>query len=110
MDGTRAVIGKLRHFITIQQNTPTRGTDGAAVDAWTTFAQVWASIRSPSGRDFYSSDGHNAALTHVIRIRYLAGVNRSMRVSFDSRIFNVEYLQKELETNHWLDLFCTEYL
>lgn len=102
--------GLLRHYITIQkkQDTPTRDDYGAEVDSWSTFEQVWANIAPISGREYFDSQRVNSNVSHKFIIRYLSGVVPTMRVSFDSRTFNIESVLNRDERGREMELMCVE--
>ena len=82
--------GKLKHLITIQQNTPTVSADGGLVDAWTTFAaDIWAEVQTSGGREFWRQRQLNSELTHAVTIRHLADVKPAMRLSWGSRTLQI---------------------
>ena len=100
--------GKLRHRITIEQNTPTRDALGAEVDSWTTFAVRWAAVEPLGGREFWDAAQVNAERRTRFRLRHLAGVTPAMRVSFDNRVFDIHAVIDAGERNRELELVCTE--
>ena len=52
------------------------------------FKDVWCSITPVSGNEKFLSNADFSKTTHKIRIRYLAGVNASMRLLWQGRYFN----------------------
>ena len=100
--------GTLRHKVVIQQNTPTRDSYGAEVEAWTDYATVWASIEPARGREFWESQQVNAEVTGKISIRYLAGITPKMRVKHGSRIFEIISVINPEERNRELQLMVKE--
>lgn len=97
-------IGKLRHRVTIQVNTPTQdATTGVVTDVWTTFATVWASVEPLSAREFIAAANTSSQVVARVVIRYLAGVVPSMRIVHGSRTYNIEGVLADLRTG-------TEYL
>ena len=81
--------GALRHSITIQVRSSTQDAAGQTADTWTTFATRRAALEQTPGREVFASAQRGGRVPTVFRLRYLAGVLTSMRVSYDSRIFNI---------------------
>jgi SPP1 family predicted phage head-tail adaptor len=81
--------GDLRHRIIIQQNTPTANAMGEYVDTWTTFAEVWAAIEPDTGNTTYAAKQLNSEASGKIRIRYLSGLEPTMRISYQDRIYSI---------------------
>ena len=101
-------IGKLRRRITIERVTETQDTDGAVLETWSTYATVQASIELISGREYFAAQSTQADVTHRIRIRYLSGIVPKMRVSYNSRIFDILSVINVGERNRELQLMCRE--
>lgn len=102
-------IGRLRHRITIQQATITRGDRGAEVLTWSDIATVYADIRTVGGQEqVLASQLEVATLLHTITIRYRAGIVPKMRVKWDQRIFAVEAIVESDNRMRMLNLSCRE--
>jgi SPP1 family predicted phage head-tail adaptor len=101
-------IGKLRHLITIEQVAETQDTDGSAIETWSTFAAVQASIEPISGREYFAAQSTQADVTHRISLRYLDGVIPKMRVKYGSRLFDILSAINVNERNRELQLMCRE--
>ena len=82
--------GKLRHSIVIQKNTPSTDSFGEQDPSWSTFATVFADIKPLTSREFWDAKQVNAENTLKFIIRYLSGLDSKMRISWDSRLFNIE--------------------
>jgi len=102
--------GRLKKKITIQQPTETKDSAGALQTSWSTFAIVWAEVTPQTGREFRTAQQVNAEITIVFRIRYLKSVTPKMRISWDSRIFDIESIVNIMEKNEQLLLNCKEVL
>jgi SPP1 family predicted phage head-tail adaptor len=101
--------GKLRHQITLEQNTGVEDTAGQVVDNWTPFAtNLWASIRPLTGEEVLQAQQVQAEVTHEVKLRYLAGVTPQLRVLFGARVFNILSVVNTDERNYELVLLCKE--
>ena len=101
--------GKLREVITIQQKSETL-TDSRQVEiSWVTFASgVYAGIETVSGKEFYAESKYNAQISHVVRIRYSAGVKPEMRVLWGSRVLNIAHIGEDRKHANMMVLNCME--
>lgn len=100
--------GKLRNKIVIQQNTPSTDSFGERDASWSTFATVWADIKPLTSREYWDAVQVNAESTLKFVIRYLSGVTPKMRISWDSRIFNIESIINVDERNKMIVLLAVE--
>jgi SPP1 family predicted phage head-tail adaptor len=81
--------GKLRHRITIQQESETSDSMGGNTIMWNDVATVWASINPLSGKEYYDAEQVQSEVSHKIRIRYRSGITSDMRIDFKGRIFKI---------------------
>lgn len=101
-------IGKLRHRVTIERVTVTQDTDGSAIETWTPFATVQASIEPISGREYTAAQSTQAEMTHRIRLRHLPGVTPKMRINYGAHTFDILSVINISERNRELELVCSE--
>lgn len=102
------MIGKLRHRITIEEATETRDDYGAPEPTWETFAEVWASVESLSGREYFVARSSNSEVTHRVTIRYLSGLSPIMRIVYDSRVFEIVSILDRPGREKYLEVLCNE--
>lgn len=100
--------GKLKHEILIQQQTTTQNNYGEPQNTWTTVFTCWANIKPLVGREFLDASRINSDLTHDVTIRYRDGVYPKMRISYDSRYFDIISVINSQEAGQWLFLKCRE--
>ena len=82
--------GKLDRLITIQAPGTTQNEIGEVVEAWTTFAQVWAYVSDISGREYVESGATQNEAQTKVQIRHIDGVVPNMRVTLGSDVYNIE--------------------
>lgn len=100
--------GQLRQRIIIQQTTPSRDAMGGVTDSWGTYATVWANVVPLFGKEWNSANKENAELGHKMIIRYYTGITPAMRVSWNSRVFDIEAVLNIDTRNHEMHLLCRE--
>jgi SPP1 family predicted phage head-tail adaptor len=100
--------GRMRHRITIQQRANTPDTFGQPIESWADVATVWASVEPLQGREFFAADQVNAEVTTRIRMRWRSGITAAMRVSFDSRLYDIQSVIVSREIHDEMQLMCTE--
>lgn len=101
-------IGKLRHRITIQAYTTIKNSFGEEVKVWADYAVVSASVEPMSGKELFTAQQLHAEATTQIIIRYLGGLNTSMRVVFNNKIYDILYVSNKEERNIAIYLLCKE--
>ena len=91
--------GRLRHRVTIQRQTQTQNpqTGEMTVD-WSDVATVWAAVEPISAREFIAAQEPNAKITARVTIRYLAGIDASMRLLKNSRVYNIHGVMEDIDS------------
>lgn len=110
MRKTRA--SNFRHRVTIQKNTPTRGTDGGLVDSWALFLIRKASIEPLQGRELFAAQQFQTATTHRIKMRYDNALDvlngQDYRISYNSKVYRFEAAPiNAFEANKELQIMCS---
>lgn len=101
--------GELRHRVTIQQLSETRDSQGGFNDpSWSTRATVWAKITPVSTSQEFFSERLEHRITHKIFIRYRSDLNIKDRISYGSRIFQVQGFKDPDERKRFLEISAEE--
>jgi len=101
--------GKLRNCGKIQQETITRGSDGAEIASWTDlYTNVRSAIEPQTGREYYTSKQVFAEMTDLLTIRYHSGLTQKMRYILGTRVFDIMEI-RDIENRHReMQLVCKE--
>ena len=89
---TSTLASQLRHRIVIEQPTETADGTGGFTTSWTTLTSVWADIQPltrSSGREQFAEGQLQERTRWRITIRYREDVTEKMRISYNSRVFNI---------------------
>lgn len=91
--------GKLRHRVTIEQQTTTVNTGGESVVVWTAVAtNIAAQVAFLSAREFMLAASVQSEITARIVIRYRPGITASMRVKFNGDYYNIAGVLPDLDS------------
>jgi len=97
--------GRLRHRVEIQKQRQSRDSEGGVVVAWEKVATVWAGIEPLSAREKLMADQVQSELVARIVIRYMDGIDSSMRIKHGSKVYNIAGVIADNETMmDWLTL------
>ena len=101
--------GDLRHRVTIQQGVEGDPTSSGQRDlTWQKFSEVWAEVKTLSGRELEKARTLSASVTHTIHIRYLPGVIETYRVLWGTRILAINAIVDPENRRFEQFLYCTE--
>ena len=100
--------GSYRCRIIIQQVTETRDAVGGVVESWATYLTAWAKVTPLRGREYFESAERQAEIIHLFELRHRDGVTAKMRISWDSRTFNILSTRNIEERDRKLEIEARE--
>jgi SPP1 family predicted phage head-tail adaptor len=100
--------GKLKNRITFEKpSTYIDGDKGQSV-VWTYVGECWASIEPLTARELLNVMQVQASITHRIRCRFLSGINASMRIRYQERMFAITSVIDKEENHVELEILAEE--
>ena len=101
--------GNLRNKAMIQSIGTTTDEFGQVVNGdYTDFKPVWCSITPISGKESFLSNADYSKTTHMIRIRYIDGVNTSQQLVWRGRKFNFIGVKNTSERDKQIEIKAEE--
>lgn len=102
-------LGRLRHAVEIQLNTPTVGADNSETPAWATIATRKAEILPASAKELLEARSQGVTFTHMVAMHYYSGLTPKHRLRTTSgRILNIESVLNADEHSKVHELICKE--
>ncbi|MGF6877369.1 phage head closure protein [Paraburkholderia sp. MM5477-R1] len=106
---TGADAARLEQRVNIERPVVTQEPTGEAVaDQWEPFATVWAEIVPLKGREWLMSAEYRPNVISKIRIRWLEGVDASMRVVFGTKVYGIDVVLPTVLGKPEMWLMCTD--
>jgi SPP1 family predicted phage head-tail adaptor len=104
--------GRIRHRVTIQQQSVSQNAYNEEVVTWVTLASVWAELAPARGQErlIALADQVQSSMIQNVRIRYRSDVTPKMRISYGSRILDIETVEDPDGRRRRLLLMCREVL
>jgi len=103
--------GQLRHLVTVQQPADTVGSMGGTSETWSTYFTFRAAVRYVGGGERAGAQqiiSENKVLFKIRHSTEADAITTKMRVSFDSRVFDIEVVKPVKEMNREVHLVCRE--
>jgi len=99
---------RYRHKIVIQ--TPTESLDdyGEVTESWDTHLTVWASKENVSAGEAFEAGSVVETNTFIFECYYASTVTTDMRISYDSRFFDIEAVENVDNKGRKMRLRATE--
>jgi SPP1 family predicted phage head-tail adaptor len=97
-----------RHRIEIQSLSLAPNDTGGQDQSWATFATVWASIKPKLTKEVNFAQRIEPRVDHEIRMRYLSGLTTTMRIVFETRIFEIKAIITPDEVKEFNMILATE--
>ena len=82
-------IGELRHRIIIQKQEITTNENGFEEEEWTHVKTVWAGVNNLYGKEYFEAAAIQMENAVKFTIRYVAGLDTTMRVCFRGKSYNI---------------------
>jgi SPP1 family predicted phage head-tail adaptor len=101
-------IGGLRHRITFQKHTTTINENGFEVETWEDYRTVWAAASNLHGREYYAAAAVQAENTVKFTIRYLTGLDTTMRILFRGKQYNITAIDNIKYQNRFIEIKALE--
>jgi SPP1 family predicted phage head-tail adaptor len=104
-------IGKLRHRIQVVRDTFASDDLGDMVPTPTTVGTCWGEVVTLSGREAVNARQLKPETTHRVTLRWQGAsvaIKPSDKLIYDSRTFNVLWVNNLDERNRQIDAYCTE--
>lgn len=92
-----ASIGQMRNRIAIQSLSTSTDAGGGQSASFSTAVTVWASCRSVGGNESVIGDQLQATNTLEFIIRYYSSLTPKHRILYNSKNYNIERIQVNLE-------------
>lgn len=109
-DDLDVAAGEMRQRVNLQQLTETPDDYGQMVKSFATVYTCWASIRPASGRGLVNSEQLKSVVSHAIVMRYNPDLtfDPTYRITYGSRVFNIESIVNIAERGKKLVALCSE--
>jgi len=101
-------IGDLRHRIIFQKFTTTISENGFEVETWQDYKTVWASIFNLYGREYYQAAAVQAEKTVKFIIRYIEGIDTSMKILFKEKQYDIAFIDNIKFENKFIEIKASE--
>lgn len=99
-------IGKLRHRLTIEQETREADGGGGAVTVWQAAAEVWGAVEATAGSERVAADRLTGKVTHLITIRHRGDLGPAMRFRRGEEIFAIRAVLDRDGRGRFLECHC----
>jgi len=98
-----SLSGRLRHRITVQKLTQSRGSTGEVLETWEPYATARAAVEPLIGREYYQAMQEQSENKVKFRVRYSSALNsinsRDYRISWNNEIYDIESKINPFEQN-----------
>lgn len=101
-------IGKMRHRITFQRITPVINENGFESEMPEEYKTVWAAVTNLHGKEYFEAKAVQAENTVKFTIRYLAGIDQTMKILFQGKAYNITAIDNIKYRNRYIEIQAME--
>lgn len=101
-------IGEMRHRITLQKSITSINENGYETEVWEDVKTVWAAVENLSGREYFAAAAVQAQNTVKFTIRYLVGLDQTMKIVFQGRDYNITGIDNIKYNNRYMEIKAVE--
>lgn len=98
----------MKNRITFQQLVISTNENGFEVKAWLDYKTVWAKATGLSGREYYQAAAVQAEKALVFLIRYIEGIDESMKIKFGDKEFEITYIDGLKHQKKYIEIKAME--
>lgn len=102
--------GQFRHEMTLHRLAPVADGEGGYAETWTTEASLFVALEPVSAHSFRAAAQELEHVTHRITMRFRAGVEAGMRLTFGARQFDIRTVHDPDASERYLVLTVREEL
>ncbi len=101
-------IGDLRHRITLQKKATSINENGFEVETWEDERTVWAKVTNLHGGEYFTAAAVQTENTVKFTIRYLEGVDTTMRILFKGKQYDITAIDNIKYQNRYMEIKALE--
>lgn len=101
-------IGELRHRVTVQSLSNASDSQGGVATTWSDLVTIWGLLEPTKSYEKFFADRIDFRRTHTCIIRHRTDITTAMRLSFDSRLFQIKGIRRPDERKFFLLLDLEE--
>jgi SPP1 family predicted phage head-tail adaptor len=101
-------IGEMKHRITFLRITQVLNENGFESEISQEYKTVWAAVSNPNGREFFAAAQVNAQNTVKFKVRYLAGLDQSMKILFQGKTYDITAIDNIKYKNRYIEIQAME--
>ena len=93
-----SLIGSMRNRVALQSMSESTDEGGGQSVSFSTVATVWAKVENLSGEEAIFGDQIEDRSNYRFTIRYYSALTPKHRLSFNSKVFNIEHIKVDKES------------
>lgn len=101
-------IGKMRHRITFLRVTPAINENGFESELPQEYKTVWAEVSNLYGKEYFEAKAVQAENTVKFTIRFLEGLDQTMRILFQDKAYNITAIDNIKYKNRYIEIQAME--
>jgi len=101
-------IGEMEHRISFLIVTPIINENGFESDSSIVYKTVWAAATNLHGKEYFAAMAVQSEKAVKFTIRHLKGLDRSMKILFEGKTFDIIFIDNIKYKHHYLEILASE--
>lgn len=102
-------IGKMNKKIHIMYQIERKDAIGQDTISYEKGKQIWATVRSVRGGEYYEALKRHPEVSYIIYVRYRTDIHPDTVLEYRGKLLEVKYVADMEEEHIMLEIQCTEY-
>ena len=101
-------VGRMRHRVQLQKNTPVDQNSGGRVPSWATEATLWADVKGPKTKSSFNQEQRKQVTEYTITCRNNALIQKGKRFLHGSLILIIQKVSNPDQLTKYMQIVCEQ--
>lgn len=103
-----STVGRMRHRVHLQVNTPVDQDSGGRVPSWATEVTVWADVQGPKTKSSFQQEQRKQVTEYTITCRNNALIQKGKRFLHGSLILVIQTVSNPDQLTKYMKVVCEQ--
>ncbi|MCK5644601.1 MAG: phage head closure protein [Gammaproteobacteria bacterium] len=102
-------IGRMRHRLTLQRNTPTNSDSGTQIPVWSAETTLWANLQGPTVKSRFNQEQRKQVTEYKVVCRSNSLITKGKRfLTLGGTVMVIDRVNNEDQLGKFMQIVCIE--